>query len=76
MSIKLKIEDIKRSISEAEYNISCLKDNLRLLEAERKECRHEFGPAIKGWEHEGLGPCKHCGIGELYAIVQKIGFFN
>ena len=76
-SIKLKIEFIETSIREAEYKVKCLKDELKVLIAERKECKHEFDrPAIKGWEHEGLGPCKHCGIGELYAISQKIGIFK
>lgn len=36
------------------------------LMEQRKTCKHEFTPAIRGYEHEG-GSCKHCGINELAA---------
>ena len=35
------------------------------LKAQRFECKHDFAPALKGYEHEG-GHCKKCGINEVF----------
>ena len=38
---------------------------LSTLRAYRFECKHDFSPALEGYEHEG-GTCKLCGINEVF----------
>ena len=40
------------------------------LKSYRWECKHDFAPAMKGYEHEG-GTCKLCGINEVYWDCNK-----
>jgi len=69
----LLIEEIKLAEIEVHKRVQWLagaRHDLSLLIAKRKDCKHEFSPPYKNYEHEG-GQCKLCGINELEALSIK-----
>ena len=65
-----QIQYAQRKQAEIEQRLADQRHLVNELLALRKECAHDFEPAIPGYEHEG-GTCKLCGINELYAHTLK-----
>lgn len=69
----LLIEEIELAQIEVHKRVQWLEGaryDLKLLLEKRVNCKHEFSPPYKNYEHEG-GRCKLCGINELEAISIK-----
>lgn len=66
MTLLDQIINMQRTVSRMKQALALEEAALRELEHRRIACEHEWGPAVKNYEHEGRC-CKLCGINDIYA---------
>ena len=64
-TLKDLIHEKQQEISKQEKHLTALRDELNSLFTQRLQCKHEFTPPFRNYEHEG-GYCKLCGMNEVF----------